>query len=84
MNGPLAPKPPNADGNAIVHVRWMVETPAGWLGAWDRSAFDAYISAAVAAERERIAQEFDRRDAGVGGFYDPHEPAEIIRAMGAP
>ena len=44
--------------------------------------------AAVAAERERIAQHFDARDRGPDGkpmgigFYDPHEPAEIIRALG--
>jgi hypothetical protein len=42
---------------------------------------DERIDAAVAAERERIAAEFDSRDKGVGGFYDAHEPAEIIRAM---
>jgi hypothetical protein len=45
------------------------------------------IDAAVAAERERIAKHFDARDRGpdgkpIGiGFYDPHEPAEIIRAL---
>ena len=49
----LVPKRPNDEGEAICHVRWMVETPAGWLGAWDRQAFDAYVSEAVAAERER-------------------------------
>jgi hypothetical protein len=27
----------------------MVETPSGWLGAWDKSAFEAY----AAVERER-------------------------------
>ncbi len=30
---------------------------------------------------EEAAQEFDRRDKHCGGFYDPHEPAEIIRGM---
>ena len=49
----LVPKRPNDEGEAICHVRWMVETPAGWLGAWDHQAFDAYVSAAVAAERAR-------------------------------
>lgn len=33
---------------------------------------------------EECAKEFDRRDKGVGGFYDPHEPAEIIRAQVPP
>ena len=49
----LVPKRPNDEGEAICHVRWMVETPAGWLGAWDHLAFDAYVSVAVAAERAR-------------------------------
>ena len=49
----LVPKRPNDEGEAICHVRWMVETLSGWLGAWDHQAFDAYVSAAVAAERER-------------------------------
>jgi hypothetical protein len=40
-----------------------------------------FVGAAVAAERERIAAHFDARDKGCGGFYDAHEPAEIIRAM---
>jgi hypothetical protein len=30
---------------------------------------------------EAAAQHFDSRDKGAGGFYDPHEPAEIIRNM---
>lgn len=43
---------------------------------------------AAANERERIAAHFDERDRGPDGkplglgFYDPHEPAEIIRALG--
>ena len=35
----------------------------------------------AAKEREACALEFDRRDIGIG-FYEPHEPAEIIRALG--
>ena len=35
--------------------------------------------------REAIASEFDRRDGRAGiGFYEPHEPAEIIRDMPLP
>ena len=37
------------------------------------------VAAAVAREREACAKEFDDRNNGIG-FYDPHEPAEIIRA----
>ena len=53
----------------------------GHFGAL-REMLCASIDAALSEERERIAQHFDSRDKGVGGFYDPHEPAEIIRALG--
>jgi hypothetical protein len=33
---------------------------------------------ATARERERLAKVFDARDTGTG-FYEPHEPAQIIR-----
>lgn len=36
---------------------------------------------AVAEEREACAKLFEDRDNGIG-FYEPHEPAEIIRARG--
>jgi hypothetical protein len=50
---------------------------------WAVACFtETQLRAAVAAERERIARVFDARDKGAGGFYDPHEPAEIIRALG--
>lgn len=47
----------------------------------------AKFAALVAArERERVAQEFDRRavlsDGGPAvGWYEPNEPAEIVRAL---
>ena len=31
-------------------------------------------------ERERLAKVFDKLNKGIG-FYDPHEPAEIIRGQ---
>ena len=48
----LTPQRPNAEGETECRVRWMVETPAGWLGAWDIGAFEAYL----AAERDRLHQ----------------------------
>lgn len=47
---------------------------------------ERFATLAAAAERERIACEFDRRavyDDGTpsSGWYEPHEPAEIVRAM---
>lgn len=50
-------------------------------------AFFLRLAALVAArERERVAQEFDRRavlsDGGPAvGWYEPNEPAEIVRAL---
>jgi hypothetical protein len=51
---------------------------------WSHSAdqMRAYGAACAAAEREACAAEFDRRDAGVGGWYEADEPAQIIRARG--
>lgn len=46
------------------------------------STDDTALRARLRQERERVAQEFDRRNTGTGGFYDEHEPAEIIRNMG--
>lgn len=46
----MTPKPPNAEGQTLCTVRWMLETPGGWLGAWDREAF---------AEIERLRAERD-------------------------
>ncbi len=30
---------------------------------------------------EEVAKVFDERDKNIGGWYDPHEPSEIIRSM---
>lgn len=43
------------------------------------------LAEAVESTKEACAAEFDRRDGGTGiGFYDPHEPAEIIRNLSLP
>ena len=42
----------------------------------------AALGSVQAEERERIAEHFDSRDKGVGGFYHLHEPAEIVRSLG--
>ena len=42
-------------------------------------AFAKLVDArATARERERLAKVFDARNTGTG-FYEPHEPAQIIR-----
>ena len=59
--------------------------PDWWIGIGGGPAtgwVSALVEKAVAAERERIAAEFDLRAAPAVGFYEPDEPAQIIRAMG--
>jgi hypothetical protein len=42
---------------------------------------ERFAALVASAERERLAKVFDELDKGIG-FYDPHEPAEIIRSRG--
>ena len=42
--------------------------------------FEKMFMEGASAERERLAKVFDELDKGIG-FYDPHEPAEIIRGQ---
>jgi hypothetical protein len=39
---PVEIKPPNPEGATQCIVRWMAETPAGWVGAWDREALKQF------------------------------------------
>jgi len=41
---------------------------------------EAFAKLIAQHERERLAKVFDKLDKGIG-FYDPHEPAEIIRGQ---
>jgi hypothetical protein len=42
---------------------------------------ETFAKLVAAKEREACAKLFDDRNTGTG-FYEPHEPAEIIRARG--
>lgn len=57
----------------------------GWAAdvslKWD-DFFVRFATMVAAAEREAIAQMFDKRNVSSEGFYEPHEPAEIIRSRG--
>jgi len=59
------------------------------INEFTRAQLRDYGDRRAAAEREAIALEFDRRAAypdgtPSGGWYEPDEPAEIVRARGAP
>jgi hypothetical protein len=41
---PVEIKPPNPEGATQCIVRWMAETPAGWVGAWDREALERFTA----------------------------------------
>lgn len=41
---PVEIKPPNPEGATQCIVRWMAETPAGWVGAWDRAALAQFVT----------------------------------------
>jgi hypothetical protein len=46
----------------------------------DIADLEVFAALVASAERERLAKVFDKLDKGIG-FYDPHEPAEIIRGQ---
>ena len=51
---------------------------ANWLMHEELERFATLVAS---AERERLAKVFDERNKYVDGWYDPHEPAEIIRGQ---
>ena len=53
--------------------------PGGVDWVWDE--LERFAELVAAHEREKCAKLFDDRDNGLG-WYEPHEPAEIIRARG--
>jgi hypothetical protein len=34
---------PNSKGKTQCIIRWMIETPSGWVGAWDKSALEQFL-----------------------------------------
>lgn len=37
------PQPVNESGSTMTVIRWMVETPHGWVGAWDKGAITGLL-----------------------------------------
>lgn len=67
------PQPVNESGSTTAITRWMIETPHGWVGAWDKDAITGllrdYGDRRAAAEREacraaceEIADWYRKRD----------------------
>lgn len=89
----LPPKPkPDIFSHVVTTWRDGVECEIDKGPRYTVEQMEAYAREAVrlnmAEERERIAAHFDDRDRGHDGkplgvgFYEPHEPAEIIRSLG--
>jgi rubrerythrin len=54
---PVEIKPPNPEGATQCIVRWMAETPAGWVGAWDREALEQFTHPPRREALEQTEQE---------------------------
>ena len=53
---PVEIKPPNPEGATQCIVRWMAETPAGWVGAWDRAALAQFVTQPRRLTDDQIGQ----------------------------
>ena len=64
-----------------MNIKALWNRQADHQNQWESLGEDEKLEFAMAHEREECAKLFDERDNGLG-FYEPHEPAEIIRARG--
>ena len=48
---PLDIYEPNAEVKTQCIIRWMAETPSGWIGAWDKAALENVCITAAAIEK---------------------------------
>jgi hypothetical protein len=67
----------------VVHIGREVGLPHWYdtKGLVNEKQLIKFANRIAEHERERLAKVFDELDKGIG-FYDPHEPAEIIRSRG--
>lgn len=49
--------------------------------AFGPTALNEFVRLVQADALEKAAEAFDKRGAPCTGYYDPHEPAEIIRSL---
>ena len=68
----------------LIHSQWTAEikefTVVDYVVEGDLGSLMQFAALVASAERERLAKVFDELDKGIG-FYDLHEPAEIIRGQ---
>jgi len=69
---PVEIKPPNPEGATQCIVRWFAETPAGWVGAWDREALARFTAHPPRREWQSLTDEEMHglyRRAGLEAYY---------------
>jgi len=69
---PVEIKPPNPEGATQCIVRWFAETPAGWVGAWDREALERFTAHPPRREWVSLTEEEMHglyRRAGLEAYY---------------
>ena len=68
------PKRPNESGETLGLVRWQIETPNGWIGAWDKQALDYVIqygdARALAASKRETCTWTEQDDKDMPGTYE--------------
>ena len=79
---PVEIKPPNPEGATQCIVRWWAETPAGWVGAWDREALEQFVHpprrewrGLTDTERAAVQYESFKRGLTPLEFMELHEAA---------
>jgi hypothetical protein len=79
---PVDIKPPNPEGATQCIVRWWAETPAGWVGAWDREALEQFTHPPRREWRSLSEEEILPRYLG-RMLYSHAEMLEFFRAVEA-
>ena len=74
---PVEIKPPNPEGATQCIVRWFAETPAGWVGAWDREALERFTAHPPRREWVSLTEE-EIKNAVLG---DPFGGAALMSMM---
>lgn len=62
------PIPPNEAGTAPCIVKWMLETPAGWIGSWHKEAIP-FVQNAAYQQGLKAGRDSAREDDSLSILY---------------
>jgi hypothetical protein len=74
----------NESGVSPVHIRWMVETPTGWIGAWDRDAIEFLWNAGRAQGIEEGLEMAAKMCEDIEGYENSHFASRCRALKGKP